>query len=73
MNSYKTVKQRGEYCFEEKKSEFIGYAIPVTTEEDAVAFISAVKKQYPDARHWVYAYALRENHTMRYSDDGEPQ
>ena len=73
MDSYKTVKERGEFSFEEKRSEFIGYAIPISTEDEAISFIAAVKKQYPDARHWVYAYSLRENHTMRYSDDGEPQ
>ena len=35
-------------------------------------FLSSLKQKYWDARHNVYAYILRENNTMRYSDDGEP-
>ena len=73
MDSYITVKELAEYRFEDRKSVFIGYAKPISAESEAIDFIQAVKKKHPDARHWVYAYALRENHTMRYSDDGEPQ
>ena len=32
-----------------------------------------VKKKHSDARHWVYAYVLRENSTARFTDDREPQ
>ena len=47
--------------------------MPVSTESDALAFIDSVKRRYPDARHHVYAYVLRENSTMRFTDDREPQ
>ncbi len=47
--------------------------MPVSTEEEALAFIAHIKKKYSDARHHVYAYVLRENNVMRYSDDREPQ
>lgn len=73
MDSYITVKQSAEYRFEERRSEFIGLAAPVSEEEDAIAFINAAKKRFPDARHWVYAYVLRKNAIMRFSDDREPQ
>lgn len=73
MNSYITVKELSEFHFEDRKSEFIGFAKPIRSENEATEFIAAVKKKYPDARHWVYAYVLRENSTMRYSDDREPQ
>lgn len=73
MDSYITVKELSEYRFEDRKSIFIGYAKPVSQEADAINFIQAVKKKHPDARHWVYAYALRENSTMRFTDDREPQ
>jgi uncharacterized YigZ family protein len=73
MNSYKTVKTLGESRFEDRKSVFLGYAMPVSTENDAIGFINSIKKEYPDARHWVYAYVLRENSTMRFTDDREPQ
>ena len=39
----------------------------------ALAFIASVRAEYPDARHHVYAYFLRENFKNRYSDDHEPQ
>ncbi len=73
MSSYITVKESSEYEFEDRKSVFLGFAAPASKEEDAIAFINKIKKKYPDARHWVYAYVLRENSTTRYSDDREPQ
>lgn len=73
MESYITVKETAEFRFEDRKSVFIGYATPVNNEKDAFDFISLIKKKYPDARHWVYAYVLRENSTMRFTDDREPQ
>ena len=72
MESYITVKQPSYFEYEDKKSVFIGQACPVSTEADAIAFIDAVKKKYPDARHHVYAYVLRENFAMRFTDDHEP-
>lgn len=73
MKEYTTIKQFGRYSFEEKRSEFIGHAMPVSTEDEAIAFIKKIKSEYPDAKHNVYAYVLRENSLSRYSDDHEPQ
>lgn len=73
MNSYKTIANPSSYEYEEKRSVFIGEAMPVSTESEAIAFIEKVKKKYPDARHHVYAYVLRENSTTRFTDDSEPQ
>ena len=73
MDSYITVKELAEYRFEDRKSVFIGYAKPISAESEAIDFIQAVKKKHPDARHWVYAYVLRENSTTRFTDDREPQ
>ena len=73
MESYVTVLNHGVYEYEDRKSIFIGEAFPVTTEAEALACIDSVKKRYPDARHHVYAYVLRENSIMRLTDDHEPQ
>ena len=70
---YITLADSGIAEFTEKHSRFIGYAKPVTTEAEAVAFINEKKKQHYDARHNVYAYSLRNGQIKRYSDDGEPQ
>ncbi len=71
--SYKTVHREAQDEFTEKRSRFIGYIQPVTTEEDALAFVARIKKQHWDAKHNVYAYVLRDGQIRRYSDDGEPQ
>ncbi len=73
MQGYITVKQYGTFEYEDRKSVFIGEAMPISTEAEALAFIDAVKKKYPDARHHVYAYVLRDNSIMRFTDDREPQ
>lgn len=73
MESYVTVLKQSRFEYEDRKSVFIGEAMPVSTEAEAIAFIEGVKKRYPDARHHVYAYVLRENSIMRFTDDREPQ
>ena len=73
MKPYTTISTTASFEYEDRKSVFIGIASPVSTERDALDFIEAVKKRYPDARHHVYAYVLRENSTARFSDDHEPQ
>ena len=69
---YKTVRREANDEFVEKRSRFIGYVKPVSTEEEATAFISQIRSRHWDARHNVYAYSLREGNIQRYSDDGEP-
>ncbi len=61
----------GEY--EEKKSRFIATLKPVTSEEEAAAFIAEIKKKYWDARHNCSAYIIgKRGELTRCSDDGEP-
>lgn len=73
MQPYTTILEYARFEYEEKKSVFIAEAAPVESESEAIAFIEAAKKRYPDAKHHVYAYVLRENSIMRFSDDKEPQ
>lgn len=73
MDSYTTIKHRSYFEYEDRKSIFIGEAMPVSRESEAIDFIQSIKKKYPDARHHVYAYVLRDNSIMRFSDDSEPQ
>ena len=74
---YTTLEGYGEDTFEEKRSEFIGHATHVTTEDEAMAFIKSIQKKYADATHNVWAYRLSGGTSTetaaRYSDDGEPQ
>lgn len=72
MDSYKTIEGTAQAEYEEKKSRFIGQVAHVETEEEAVGFLESVRAANPMARHNVYAYVLRANNRVRYSDDGEP-
>ena len=72
MESYKTIQGTAQAEYEEKKSRFIGQVAHVETEEEALAFLNGVRAANPMARHNVYAYVLREENRVRYSDDGEP-
>lgn len=69
---YKTVAEESETLMIEKKSKFISHVKPVDNEEDALAYLNAMRSKYSDATHNVYAYVIDENNIFRYSDDGEP-
>ena len=71
--SWKTVQGPARIEYEVKKSVFIADVAPVTSGEEATDFLRKIKKEFPDARHHVYAYrAGDETLEQRYSDDGEP-
>ena len=54
----KTVYAGGEGEIVEKKSRFIATVRPVSSEEEAVAFINEMKKRYWDARHNCSAFVI---------------
>ncbi len=72
MSDYFTLQKEAQDEFIENRSRFIGYAKPVSTKEDAEAFIREIRAKHWDATHNVYAYVLRDGQSRRYSDDGEP-
>ncbi|MGB8954543.1 MAG: YigZ family protein [Tumebacillaceae bacterium] len=73
LTSYRTLLGPGEDTIIIKKSRFIGYATPVESEEEAVAFISALQKKHWDATHNCYAYVIGQHDEVQKSnDDGEP-
>ena len=69
---YLTIKEVSKSEYIEKRSRFIGVAIPCRTEEEALSHISAIKTEHWDARHNCYAFVVDEGKTSRFSDDGEP-
>lgn len=70
---YRTIYKYGEDETIISKSRFIGYAMPIETEEGALEFIEEIKTKHRDATHNVYAYVLgRNSNIQRFSDDGEP-
>ena len=73
QKNYLTIAKEASDEFVERKSRFMGFIKPVTTEEEALAFIREKQKKYWDATHNVYAYVLNGGNLCRFSDDGEPQ
>ena len=74
MKEIKIVYEGGEGELIEKKSRFIATVRPVESEEEALGFISAMKKKYWNATHNCSAFVVGENQELqRCSDDGEPQ
>ena len=69
---YRIPAAAGESEYDEKRSRFLGHVRPVSTEDEARAFIAETKKKYYDARHNCWCYLIKDG-PERYSDDGEPQ
>lgn len=68
----KSPVKTGKSEYVEKRSRFLGLAVPVESEEEARAVIASVKKEHHDARHNCWCYIIGDK-IQRYSDDGEPQ
>ena len=72
-DAHRTVAERATASFEVRGSEFLGHVAPVTTVDEAEAFVEAVRAEYADATHNVPAYRVRADPFQEYaSDDGEP-
>ncbi|MDR0271906.1 MAG: IMPACT family protein, partial [Clostridiales bacterium] len=64
------LPKTGAFEYEEKRSKFLGFCAPITTEEDARKIIAEIRATHPKANHNVFAYAVGS--VTRASDDGEP-
>lgn len=73
LQPYKTILKPSTDEYIVQKSRFIGHAMPVDSEEEALAFIQKIRQEHAQATHNCYAYIVGANAgIMRYSDDGEP-
>lgn len=72
--SFKTIDAAaGPAQYRDRKSRFLGWAFPVSTEEEAAARLSDLRRGHPDAAHVCYAYRIGVSQPReRVSDDGEP-
>lgn len=74
MELYKTVRNQAEATNIIEKSRFIAYVKPVSSKEEADAFISEIKTKHKDATHNVPAMVIGDKFQIQWaSDDGEPQ
>lgn len=73
IDTYLTVKGEAQAQFVEQRSRFISFIWHVTTADEVKERITALQKEYYDARHVCYAYMLGAERTdWRANDNGEP-
>lgn len=69
-DSYTALADRAEFRQKIERSDFLGIAFPITSEEDFFAELQRIEKKHFDATHHCWAFRLRER--ARSSDAGEP-
>ena len=65
-----TILERSEAVIVRDRSQFIGVLVHVTSIENIKQNLEAIKKEYPKAKHYCYAYILDDK--KKAFDDGEP-
>ncbi|SCI86325.1 IMPACT family member yigZ [uncultured Clostridium sp.] len=73
ITSYRSLAAEGKSEAVIKKSRFLGYAAPIESEAQALAFIQDLHKAHPLSSAIAYGYmaGMRQN-IQRFSDSGEP-
>jgi uncharacterized YigZ family protein len=69
---YRTLASRVEHRIKIERSEFLGIAFPVTSEDAFFAELAKIEKQHFDATHHCWAFRLFAEQRSRSSDAGEP-
>jgi len=72
-DTYLTIEKPAESIFRDRGSKFIGYAYPISSDNDIKPIIAALKQEHPKANHHCYAMRLSTDRSVfRINDDGEP-
>ena len=69
---YRTIGERVEFRHKIERSEFLGIAFPIASEEAFFGELERIQKRYFDATHHCWAYRLFADGRARSSDAGEP-
>ena len=77
LDSFLLNKMKNYYIYEKSvyqidimKSKFISILSPISSQDDVERILKEIKKEYPKARHYIYAYILDQK--QKSNDDGEP-
>ena len=70
MKNKYTVKEKETSLIEVEKSKFYGIIFPARSKDEFLKELEVIKKDYPKARHYCYAYILENE--KKSSDNGEP-
>lgn len=65
-----TILERNEITVIKDRSSFIGVLIHATSVDSVKQYLIDIRKEYPKAKHYCYAYIIGGN--KKCSDDGEP-
>ncbi|MEJ2881145.1 IMPACT family protein [Pedobacter sp. GR22-6] len=72
-DTYRTIAEPSEGIFRDRGSKFIGYAFPLSTDEEAKLILQRIRTEHPKARHFCWALRLSPDRSVfRIQDDGEP-
>jgi uncharacterized YigZ family protein len=69
---YSTLPDRVEFRHKIERSDFLGIAFPVASEEEFFAELTRIQKTHFDATHHCWAFRLFAELRSRSSDAGEP-
>jgi uncharacterized YigZ family protein len=67
---YRTIAARSEFRQKIERSEFLGIAFPIASDDEFMTELTRIEKTHFDATHHCWAFRLRERE--RSSDAGEP-
>ena len=69
---YRTLAARAELAHKIERSEFLGLAFPIASDDEFFAELERVQKKHFDATHHCWAFRLFAESRSRSSDAGEP-
>jgi uncharacterized YigZ family protein len=69
---YRTLAGPAEFRHKIERSEFLGVAFPIASDDEFFAELARVQKRYFDATHHCWAFRLFADARSRSSDAGEP-
>ena len=70
---YREIKTPSTVSLRVKGSKFIGYSFNITSKDDVKERIADLRKKEHKARHFCFAYILKNNKSIQMvNDDGEP-
>ncbi|HEX8620230.1 MAG TPA: YigZ family protein [Thermoanaerobaculia bacterium] len=69
---YRTLAERAEFTHKIERSEFMGIAFPMSSDEEFFTELERTQKRYFDATHHCWAFRLFDGARSRSSDAGEP-
>jgi uncharacterized YigZ family protein len=72
-DTYFSPAQTGESIFRDRSSKFLGFAYPLSSEEESKKILALLRKEHPGANHHCHALRLgADKQFFRVNDDGEP-